>query len=674
MTAGPFYFAWVDENETVFRPEHVRVDENIFSFTIEHSEGSFPTLEIEIRNPKVGLLASHRKVWAWFAYDKQNDLNSELASDSEPSERGIVPLFFGRLVGIPTNINQEVVTLQFIARPKDYTARQAFVAEQLKVPPFWDAIWFDPEKVNIDPDLVLESRPELWHIDRVSHEVSTSNIIQGEDGTLTFDDTNVFQDSIAIEFGEPPVRRVELTAAVSWDQKAVDETGISLREPIFRAFQAIGSGYAGGPGIATYTGKGLQDDWPKPGASLGSGWIVRTSGLSTGAPYPPAEFYDREPLGIGARSGGFPDASNNYPPNIQQLPKVPGSEGPLVWGYNSPFAMFVVNIFGGRNSELPRSALRTPKIWFPLWLSVPTLNVGYDVSRQRREVVSITLEADMQSIVTDPGESDVIHLSMESAEVVTPLDADDSGEPLMPIRDVRARTYFATPRGTQSIEYLIAVCRAQLLARARAVFITFEIDCALAVESDLSCRKNVTLNADCLPGGTATGKIVEYKISGNGDQGLLACSIKIGCAIGRGGSVTAELGTPTYVEEGYFEPGEVQLYSGRTVAPFTGEITYGAIEGQLPDDDGIDFFQLARRDAWRDVVISCSAQNGRLEQESKMYDGGGLGDQAACFARLNEAPTRISLSLKPLNGSFRADWFINTSNLIVPRMIDLEAS
>ena len=67
---GPFYFAWTDEPPTggaTFGPEHQVEDEQIVSFRIDQAEGSLPTLNIDIRNPRRGLLSG--QVWAWLSYD-----------------------------------------------------------------------------------------------------------------------------------------------------------------------------------------------------------------------------------------------------------------------------------------------------------------------------------------------------------------------------------------------------------------------------------------------------------------------------------------------------------------------------------------------------------------------------------------------------------------------------
>src|ERR1700739_3888873 len=123
MTAPlPFFFAWVDETDTAFGAAFERVDEDIFSLEIKGEEGQVPTLDITIRNPRVGLLSPGRKVWAWLARQPRDG-------------SGVVPLFFGVLVGVPANLFAELITLQFIARPPDYIARKQAAAVALKIRP-----------------------------------------------------------------------------------------------------------------------------------------------------------------------------------------------------------------------------------------------------------------------------------------------------------------------------------------------------------------------------------------------------------------------------------------------------------------------------------------------------------------------------------------------------------
>ena len=194
----PFCFAWVDPG-TPFDDSLARVDEEILSIELKHEEGQIPTLEIEIKNPRVGLLNANRKQWAWLSY--QPPLLDPFApgtyvppTDGIPAPVGgtpvvapttegipeyvvdgyvlpgyqvydgaqipvtpppetptpfiespitlvppvytngytIIPLFFGELVGVPSNLFAEKLTLRFIARPMDYIAQKQAVAETLK--------------------------------------------------------------------------------------------------------------------------------------------------------------------------------------------------------------------------------------------------------------------------------------------------------------------------------------------------------------------------------------------------------------------------------------------------------------------------------------------------------------------------------------------------------------
>jgi len=151
---GPFYFAWVASDEVEFDPDlHAVEDLDIFSFGIVHQEGNFATLELDVRNPRVGLLAPGRPLWGYLSWDG--------------GAGGLVPLFFGRLVGLPSDLIHEVIRLQFIAQSSTYVDDKLVYGSALRVRPYWDPIWIDPSRVNPappalpDPDVVLEARSEL---------------------------------------------------------------------------------------------------------------------------------------------------------------------------------------------------------------------------------------------------------------------------------------------------------------------------------------------------------------------------------------------------------------------------------------------------------------------------------------------------------------------------------
>lgn len=230
-----FYFAWVDPNTSFDEYAHSVEDEEVFAFELSHREGDFAMLSIDIKNPRTNLIGGGRKVWAWLSVDG-------------------TPLFYGRLVAIPEDLVQNIVRLNFIARPQGYETLKQALADTLKVAPYYDPIWLNQQKLD-DPDTVLEARNSLWHIDRTTHVVSVSDINVGEDGTVNFLTDETFYDDVTVSYGATPLRRVTIQAQISWDQVAAGT--LDFTRPLLKAFKDAGS-----PGnvVSSYTGQGLQQD------------------------------------------------------------------------------------------------------------------------------------------------------------------------------------------------------------------------------------------------------------------------------------------------------------------------------------------------------------------------------------------------------------------------------
>lgn len=592
-----FYFAWVNADETTFVAGHEREDEQVFGFEITHTEGEWAVLRIDIVNPREGLLKAGRKRWAWLAYDAGATTHA---------------LFFGRLVGVPQDMQDEVVRLEFIARPRDYDNQKQAVANTLKQAPYWDPVWIAEERRE-DPDATLDARPMLWHINRTTHVVSVSDILNGEDGTVLVN-ADFFRDSLHITYSEPPIRRVKCEADVYWTQFA--HGSVDMTEALLDAADDAGS--RDGSDIKTYTGEGLARDWPEKGDSIGGGWRVGTSHVIRG-------------------------------------------EG--VW-VAQEFAEVTTVSF----SQIAR-------VDFPLWTFRPHLEVDYEVTRSRQEHVEFTLEADVQSLLKESGD-DVLRVTLASRDIDEEIDEEDTGGGFeMPIGDVRRRAYFTTDRGKVSLEYLIALCRAKLLARARAVQVRFEIEFEDGI--NLSCRKNAFIQDERIPGGSCAGKIVGYTLSANGDTGILGCSVVIGCTIGTGETLTITTGTPNYANAGYVNDG-YQTVTGVTM-PIPSEVTYTNFDDIPPDDDDLDFMALTAES----ILFSDSEYdglemiNGREDQEDILntFLGGFYPDPESAIAALQLAYTEFRMRLKPLtSGPFRTDYNITVSELMVPQTINLEGS
>jgi hypothetical protein len=309
----------------------------------------------------------------------------------------------------------------------------------------------------------------------------------------------------------------------------------------------------------------------------------------------------------------------------------------------------------------------------PVWALLPTFKCAYDVSRKRTETVNFTLEADCQALLTEPGDAETISLALGAAAVDAPVDPPTTAEPdgALPIGDVRRASYFKTDRGRQSLEALIAMARAALLMRARAVEVGFDV--AFASGLGLSCRQNARIADARLPGGAAAGKIIGYTLAVDGYTGAATATVRICCLVGRGNGVAEAAGTPDYVEDGYVEAG-YQTRTGLVVMPIAGEVTYDDFSGAALDDDGVDFFDMRPAD----LTDAATVFNGLTAQRADIASLFGVTqtpDAAAIVSVLNAAFTQIDLDLKQVNGGpFATDFAITVSQLMVPKTIDLEAS
>ncbi|MGR9441699.1 hypothetical protein [Rhizobium leguminosarum] len=583
-----YYFAWVDETDSDFDVAFLREDEQVFAFEVSQAEGDFAALTVDIRNPEIGLLNPSRKQWAWLSVDFGDTAGGQ-------------PLFFGRLVGMPEDIIGKAVRLKLSARPSDFADRKATAAALLKVAPFWDPVWVTPELAD-DPDAVLESRSALWHIDRVTHAVSASDFLEAEDGLIDLGD-DVLRDSIDLSFGSPPATKITCEATIGWDQAVTG--GYDLKPALLAAFSTAGTSTGGV--ISSFTGQGLMEDWPSPGANIGGGWSFGESFIT----------------------------------------RLDGSVLP---------DDFETQIFSG-----------TADFWgqradWPCWKMIPTMTARYDVSRTRREVVRFTLISDAQAFTIDPDQSEALTVTLSSDLVGEPVDPGD----VLPIGSRRRRAYFPTARGRQSLDYLVAVCRARLRARARSVEIKGET--RLVNGAGFSCRKAIRVEDQRLPGGAATGKIISYSLSMDGDSGEALASFVIGCSVGKGNPISAATGTPTYADDGYVETGW-QRYEGASSSVVSGEVTVFDYSDIPPNDDGLDFDHLTEAQ----VIDAITVINGETDQRALIRAFHSSFAEVA--AALDDAYTEVDLSLKPISkGPFETVYDVTVSDLALPKTIDLEAA
>ena len=389
-SGGPLYFAWVDKTDATFSTgSHCRFDEPVWSINLTHDEGQIPTLEVEITNPAigapyVGLLAASRKQWAWVSiwdYDTAS----------------VKPIIFGRIVGIPSDLSSKYIKFLIVARADDYLTRKQTLADSLRVAPYYDPIFFD-DKSRVDPDAVLEGYSASWHIDRTSLAWTISDILVGEDGTVSIGQDKILSD-LSFEVKDAPLRAVRADATVNWAQ-------------IFRGVVIpVEAGV-----VQTYTGGSLISSWPKAGDDLGGGW---RAAYGTGA----VDMLGIENAQAYTESGGFTDANTKHmegdvisaswnasiPPkglavgyttnsNFANVGALGGDTGK---GFGSG-AVTGANQGAGGSGDDTSTSISAQWQEIQLWKVATSLYITPDPAPNAfTESLSFTLSADVQPVLTD---------------------------------------------------------------------------------------------------------------------------------------------------------------------------------------------------------------------------------------------------------------------------------
>lgn len=651
---GPHYFAWVDYTTggiPAFGPEHQVEDEEVISYTIDQKEGDAATLNIDVRNPKVGLLAPGRPLWAYLSFDTA-------------TTAGIIPLFFGRLVGIPTNILAEVVTLSFVAKPLDFTDQKFALAETLKVLPWYDPIFIDPKlrpstdtsgQQTGDPDVVLEGYSQLWAIDRLTLELSTSDILNGEDGLEVFTPDEFTYDSLQIELGEPPLTSVHVAESVNWSQAATGS--IDFGERWFDC----------------WTGGSIISGWPQKGSSLAGGWLVEDSFAidvyNTGGQqsFPRHFAFENKEkthtvgdvMSVQLSYSDFPVGGSMFISDLKRQAGVVPSAAVISYDdagvASNPYA--AIDTEAGTEKAIPLH-MSYNQVMVCGWLVHTKLVLGYNAGGKRNETADFTLVADLQEIVTLPDTTEVVEtLELNGTDVG--LDIDGS----IPIVDTTRNAYFPTDRGQLSLEYGILRARAHILMRARAVNLSW--DCTFDRAIQLTCRKSAQISDPRIPGGTAEGKVIAYSIKANVEEGIQIGNVTIGCAIGHAGTVATAAGDPDYVQAGYVTTG-YQSYTGTVSAAASTDVGYSVpVIGPGPL-----ITQLSKDQVVVDERIDTTALTAPIQVGS---DTDSHGNTVKTFATF--PITSYYLELLPLDKmSFDNLYDVNVTTLNIPKGIDLEAA
>lgn len=622
-----FGFAWVEPSETTFLPAYEREDEEVIWFSLVHEEGDFAMMEVEVRNPRVPPLSVGRKIHAWLSIE-------------ETPSAGYTPICFARLVGVPSNLIGDRVTYSFLARPSDFETQKRAVADAKRVLPFYDELFIDPNYQD-DPDAALEGYSEKVHIDRITHVVSTSDMLDGEDGVITFDPTiepeAVLNDTLDVRLAHVPVNAVTVKAEVPWQQSTSGSFNI---------------------GPVVMDNICMADSWPKIGDVLAGGYIV------TGSRADQYSSFTQFNHDFQYQNNEKKHRDGDLLTYSEQESGMTGASG--AYGYRENTWKIVGDRHTGTGAQvhISRSMMQ---IAFGRFTGFLTLSVSAGVDR--KDAVEINLVSDIQPIIDDPTDDaspPIIELNTNDAAV-------ECGEEEAPIGNAARAEYVSTDRGLQSIEYMIARGRKQLIEGSRCVSVSWE--CSLNKALDLSCRKNAYIIHDAIPGGEAVGKIVAYSMRCNGETGEARGSVKIMCAIGFDNPVTIAPGEADYVDEDYVD--DYQTFTGQVLAHPAGDISYSPPDkisgggGAVPNLGGSDCII-------RSQVVVADAEPIDIPSVTISNFKDLLGTYAETQRRLASAlaARQVHLELELVdwtNKATEAQWVVNTMPLQLPRQIDLTA-
>lgn len=462
MSIGLLYFAMVDNGDEFDPDVHCREDLDVFNLVISQSEGEFARAELEVINPREGLLLDTRQVRIFISCERTPGGDKVL-------------MFDGRVTGYPSDLSSEMVTLEYIAQPNDWIETQNDFIQDLKVAPYYNAL-FIPAENRDDAAEILASRSSLLHWNRATGELSLSDILEGAE-TITIDE-GYFFDSLQTQIGDPPLRTINLNIEAQWNQIGVGTVDVAEQVRLEFTNSAIATEQ-----INTLTPLAFEDGWK--GARVPSGYEISESVLT-----PVADSFGLTQSDL--RSSARTVAGADYPTKTGATPATRSVTVPRVW-------------YKGRLKLL---AVYEQKRRENLLATVVSTTQEYNLRSNISEDLFIRLEdpvANVNGAILDPS---------------------------LPSFFYDVATEELSTFGDDVIQHALLRCRARLAKTIRAVETSIEakIDDVL----DITCDHSLRLVDDRLPGQMVYGKVVGYRMEFDGDTGRQLASVTIASAIGTG--------------------------------------------------------------------------------------------------------------------------------------------
>ena len=407
-------FAWVDPTELTFGSQHIRTDEFVFNFEMTHAEANAPVLNVTIKNPEVGLVGSGRKYWAWMAY-------------TDPVSSTTTPFFFGRLVAPPNDVENEKITISFLARAVNWLRLKQLMSDQLRVDPY-DPIFVAVDQRS-DPDKVLEFGSLVWHFDRLPStipsnsnldlQVTVSDVLMPEDGFVSFSEADHFYNDFKWEIAQQQLKTVVIKGDVHWTQRASGRVDMQTGTVGVSLFDS------GATGQPCWTGGSIVSGWPKGGTAIPGGYMVAAATAFGNAEYgtPTQHVFKWENLNDTHQEGDSMSEDANwttYPCTGELIRYDVQSQSGLV----NPDGSLTMGGDGGVNIPLH---VQWSEMLVCSWVVTTSLILDYNVERPRTEKIEFELTADLQPILTDT------HPAAASNSEILQISGGDVGLPILKV-------------------------------------------------------------------------------------------------------------------------------------------------------------------------------------------------------------------------------------------------
>ncbi|MDR1475244.1 MAG: hypothetical protein LBI30_01830 [Holosporales bacterium] len=486
-----FLLDWIDFFDDKSRPW--RGDEHVFRLIMQHQENCFASAKITLINPRLSHPDYARKRYARLGIQK---------NDSDDVE----PVFYGCVTAIPARIEKNLIILELLSRPDNAFEKFEKLRGSLKRAPIWDEL-FAPEDRQDDPTYLLEGISGLYYWDKVTGELSISNINHGREHKII---NKIASSNIELKFCSDPLDSVKIKIQAEWVQKSQGIVDLS---------RLIAKSFADGI-VNSFTGNDLRRRFKHLHNGIkNSAYKIFCNDMERTTPCEHSSFYPEY-------SQSFEVADNGNKRSIKFKRDWFDCKLTLHWRYRQKRReianITVENSFQKIRNNTPKTKtvilkLRNLSLQSDVlpWIGSACYTEGYQVSFGGNIYICVQTHCSGNNFLSDQAK-------WQYARKVP--DA-------MP--DASLASFFLTPRGQRSIVHAFMVARAHLAWSTRCVEATFRG--SVSDLASVTLDMHLTLSCPDLPGGSITGKVVKTLLFADGKTGKQHVDVTVACSVGKAG-------------------------------------------------------------------------------------------------------------------------------------------